>query len=136
MFSLLAIALAGRKGSGGITRLEVLSLRRAMMERLLSAARQYSIIMCLKSFLKFCRTALSIACLDPAEIPQSKRRVPEVVYLTNDEVRLVLDVIDTNTCAGIRLRALAELLLSTGMRISEALSLNRDIFTRWLGSRT
>jgi integrase/recombinase XerD len=40
----------------------------------------------------------------------------------------MLNAIDTGTFTGIRLRALVELLLSTGMRISEALSLKRDAF--------
>ena len=53
---------------------------------------------------------------------------PEVVYLTNEEVQRVLDSININAFAGVRLRALVELLLSTGMRISEALSLTRDVF--------
>lgn len=118
----------GLKGIQELSRLDVLSLRQAMTDRHLSIARQYSVIMCLKSFLKFCRSVLGIACLDPAEIPLPKRPAPEVVYLTNDEVQRVLDAININTFAGIRLRALVELLLSTGMRISESLSLPRDIF--------
>ena len=71
---------------------------------------------------------IAIACLDPAEIPLPKRPVPEVEYLTNEEVRRVLDSINITSYAGIRLRALVELLLSTGMRISEALSLDRTAF--------
>ncbi|HWZ30748.1 MAG TPA: tyrosine-type recombinase/integrase [Bryobacteraceae bacterium] len=103
-------------------------MRKAMLDRALSTARQYSIIMCLKSFLKFCRTTLGIACLDPAEIKLPKREAPHVEYLSNDEIQRVLDGININTFAGMRLRALIELLLATGMRISEALSLQRDLF--------
>ena len=40
----------------------------------------------------------------------------------------MLNAIDTDVFTGVRLRALIELLLSTGMRISEALSLKRDMF--------
>ena len=46
------------KDLADISRLDVLNLRQAMTERQLSIARQYSIVMCLKSFLKFCRSIL------------------------------------------------------------------------------
>jgi integrase/recombinase XerD len=123
----LSPCLSG-KALEDINRLDVLGLRQAMTERQLSIARQYSVVMCLKSFLRFCRSILGAACLDPAEIPLPKRPAPEVVYLTNEEVQRVLDSININTFAGVRLRALVELLLSTGMRISEALSLTRELF--------
>jgi site-specific recombinase XerD len=99
-----------------------------MVDRHLSVARQYSVIMFLKSFLKFCRTTLGMSCLDPAEIKLPKRPAPEVEYLTNGEIQRVLDAIKVDTFTGIRLRALIEVLLSTGMRISEALSLKRQQF--------
>src|SRR5687768_10354964 len=51
-----------------INRLSVLDMRQAMMNKQLSIARQYGVIMCLKSFLKFCRAGLAIACLDPGEL--------------------------------------------------------------------
>jgi integrase/recombinase XerC len=116
-----------------IQRLQVLDLREAMMVRQLSPARQYSVIMCLKSFLKFCRTTLAFPCLDPAEIPLPKRGTPNVEYLTNEEIGRMFDSINVGTFTGIRLRALCELLLSTGCRISEALALDRDVFDANLG---
>ncbi len=61
---------------------------------------------------------LGVSCLDPAEIALPKRPAPHVEYLSNDEIRRVLDATNVHTFAGIRLRALIELLLSTGMRIS------------------
>ena len=108
-----------------ISRLGVLELRQAMVDRHLSVARQYSVVMFLKSFLKFCRSTLGLSCLDPAEIKLPKRPAPEVEYLTNGEIQRVLDAIKVDTFTGLRLRALVEVLLSTGMRISEALSLKR-----------
>jgi site-specific recombinase XerD len=108
-----------------LNRLEVLRLRQAMENRGLSVARQYSVIACLKGLLKFCRSTLGVACLDPAEITLPKREAPHVEYLNNEEIQRVLDQIDLHTFAGSRLRAMAELLLATGMRISEALALTR-----------
>jgi len=119
---------AGDKELAGVTLIDVLALRRSMVDRHLSVARQYSIIMCLKSFLKFSRQTLGVSCLDPARLPLPRRPIPHVIYLTNEEIQKVLDATNVNTFAGIRLRALIELLLSTGVRISEALSLKREVF--------
>jgi integrase/recombinase XerD len=106
----------------------VLKLRSDMLSRQLSVARMYSVLMCLKAFLKFCHSHLQIQAMDPTAIALPKRGTPQVEYLTNAEVQRVLDAIDVYTYAGARLRALVELLLSTGMRISEALALNRQVF--------
>jgi site-specific recombinase XerD len=118
----------GQQDVASINRLQILELRQAMIDRELSAARQYSIIMCLKSLLKFCRTTLAIGCLDPSEVQLPKRRPPQVEFLTNEEIHKILEAVNVSTFTGIRLRALIELLLATGMRISEALSLKREIF--------
>ena len=104
----------------------VLGFREAMSRRALSTARQYSLLMTLKLFLKFCRTVLEIECLDPASIRLPRRPTPRVEYLTNSEIQALRDCIDTSRMSGLRMRALFETLLATGMRISEALSLNRD----------
>jgi len=105
--------------------MHVLALRQAMVERGLSVSRQYSLLMVLKLFLKFCRTTLEAHCLDPASIRLPHRKAPQVEYLTNPEIQTIRDNIDTFRTSGARLRALFETLLSTGMRISEAVSLDR-----------
>ena len=109
-----------------IRTMHVLSFRQAMVAKGLSVARQYSLLMVLKLFLKFCRTTLEINCLDPATVTLPRRKAPMVEYLTNPEIQTLRESIDTVRASGARLRALFETLLSTGMRISEVLSLNRD----------
>lgn len=109
-----------------LSRLHVLDLRSRMSDRRLSPARQYSILMTLKMFLKFCRTFLGIVCLDPSEIRLPRRTGYRVTFLTDEEVRLLVRAIPTHTLIGLRARALVEVLLSTGMRISETLSLSRN----------
>jgi len=106
--------------------MHVLSFRQAMAEKNLSIARQYSLLMVLKLFLKFCRTVLEIDCLDPLTIKLPRRQRPNVQYLTNTEIQAIRREIDSFRLLGLRLRALFETLLATGMRISEAISLNRD----------
>jgi len=105
--------------------LHLLAFREAMAEKNLSIARQYSLLMTLKTFLKFCRKVLEIPCFDPDLIKLPKRPLPKVEYLTNEEIQAIRGCIDITSLLGLRKRALFETLLATGMRISEALSLDR-----------
>ena len=57
------------------------------------------------------------------EVPHVPKKVNE--YLTKEELNLVLESFDLTKLHGLRTRALCEVLFATGMRISEALSLNR-----------
>jgi integrase/recombinase XerD len=110
----------------------ILSLRRKMDQRGCSEARVAAILNALRSFLKFCREVLRLAALDPRQIrvPRIPRR--DVVYLTKEEVQQFLRAIiapgerwDEIPLARLRFRALVEVLLGTGARISEVLSLDR-----------
>jgi integrase/recombinase XerD len=95
-------------------------------------ARTASLICALKSFLTYARDVLGLQIPDLTKvtIPRSKRR--EVVYLTKEELEQFLGAIRIRTwmgtprIVGYRFRALVETLAATGMRISEALSLNRE----------
>src|SRR5262249_40131667 len=69
---------------------------------------------------------LEISCLDPGTIKLPRRKAPKVEYLTNAEIQALREYIDTSRILGIRLRALFESLLATGMRISEVISLDRN----------
>jgi integrase/recombinase XerD len=112
-----------------ISRVDIVQFRAAMVAGALGINRQYSILMALKIFLKFCRSVYRIDCLDPdKDIPLPKRPMPHVHFLSNDEVKRVLAVIKTNTFTGLRMRVLVEVLLNTGLRISEALALDRMPF--------
>jgi integrase/recombinase XerD len=81
---------------------------------------------CLKGLLKYSKTELSIPLqINPDLITIPKRPRREVVFLTNEEIKRFRESIDTKPIYGLRFRVLVETLLGTGMRISEALSLNR-----------
>src|SRR5205085_1431414 len=85
-----------------LSRMDILEFRQVMVDRNLSLARQYSVIMCLKSFLKFCKKVMMVACIDPGEIPLPKRSAPVVTYLDNEEIQRVLNAINTATFTGVR----------------------------------
>ncbi|MBY0506905.1 MAG: tyrosine-type recombinase/integrase [Bryobacteraceae bacterium] len=106
-------------------RMSVVSLRSAMVEANTGINRQYGVLMTLKGFLKFCRTVLKVEALNPAEILLPKRPRPHVQYLTNEEVSQIYSAIPPTTFINLRLRALIDVLLTTGLRVSEALSLER-----------
>jgi integrase/recombinase XerD len=118
---------------GSLRQMHVLQFRQSLEQRALSVARQYSLLMTLKLFLKFCREVMEIPCLDPGAIRLPRREIPKVEYLTNPEIQAIRDSIDSNHIMGLRLRTIVETLLATGMRISELLSLNRGSIRRELG---
>jgi integrase/recombinase XerD len=83
----------------------------------------------MKVFCKFCRQVLRLNCLDPdKEIQLPHRPKPFVHYLSNQEVDRLRNCIENHKFAGLRMRTLIEVLLNTGLRISEALSLDRAPF--------
>lgn len=107
---------------------DITKLQAEMVDRGLGVARRYSVLMTLKVFLKFCREILRIPCLDPGDVHLPKRPAPFVQYLTNQEVDRLRDSLDTHKFTGLRMRTLVEVLLNTGLRISEALALDREPF--------
>lgn len=111
----------------------LLTLRRRMEERGCGEARIAAILNALRSFLRFCREVLRIPAIDhrAVRVPRIPKR--EVVYLTNEEIQRFLDAImqsaerwEDTPLRRLRFRALVEVLLGTGARISEVLSLNRS----------
>ncbi len=119
----------GNKAVEDISSLDILKLKSSIVEKGLGAYRQYSILTTLKLFFKFSRRILKLKCLDPdEEISLPKRPKPQVQYLTQEELQRVLRTIDWKTFTGLRLYTLVIVLAATGLRISEALSLNRHPF--------
>lgn len=113
---------------------EVLEFKASMLRKGLSVSRQVSILSALKRLLEFCRDRSRLSVLDPEAITVPKRPRREVVYLTTKEVdrfvsAIPITTLKEKTCtAGLRFRALVEMLLGSAMRIGELLSLNcRDI---------
>ncbi|MFL6388868.1 MAG: tyrosine-type recombinase/integrase [Terriglobales bacterium] len=125
--------LIGDKSVSEISKTDLLRLKAYWISKNLSASRQMSLLLAFKRFLFFCRDEkqLSLA-LEPEKIKPPKRPRREVVFLTPEEIEAFNATIPLTTYkgeihqAGLRLRTVVETLLGTAMRISEALSLNRD----------
>jgi integrase/recombinase XerD len=95
-------------------------------------SRISQIVFSMKSLLKYCLEYLEAPVLDYRKIKSPKRSRREVIFLSNEEIQQFVDSIrivgyqKRIAVNGLRFRALVEVLLGTGMRISEALSLNID----------
>src|SRR4030066_2000781 len=81
---------------------------------------------CIKGLLKYYRDRYSAPLqINPDQITIPKRPRREVVFLTSEEIKRFRESIDIKPLYGLRFRTLVEVLLGSGMRIGEALSLDR-----------
>ena len=75
-------------------------------------------LIALRSFLKFCNKR-GMECMSPDKIELSRTKRPQVTFLNEDELVRMFEQPDTSTIAGLRDRAILELLFSSGLRVSE-----------------
>lgn len=81
-------------------------------------------LIALRSFLKYlARRNVDSLPAEKVELAQAKR--PQVSFLSRDEVQRLADAIPRDSLAGLRDRAIIELLFSSGLRVSELVALNR-----------
>ena len=104
----------------------ITELKKIMKQRGVGPAGINSAVFALRKLLTYCRDIKKLKVLDPKEIMRAKDVKREIVSLIKEEIIAFLKTMNIKTIRGLRMRALCQLLLSTGMRISEALSLNRN----------
>jgi site-specific recombinase XerD len=104
---------------------EFVKLKRLMMERGNCETTIAGIVYAVRSFLFYCKNFLGLAVLNPKQIRPPRRFKREVIFLTKEEIEAFLNTIDVKKWNGLRFRAIVEILLGSGMRIGETLSLNR-----------
>lgn len=80
----------------------------------------------LRSFLKYCRKR-QIDALSPDTIELAKVGSRDLDLMTDSELKRLLNAPDTTGLQGLRDKALLELFFSTGLRLAELCSLNRDL---------
>ena len=93
----------------------------------LSSSTLTTYIVCLRTFFSYLKEQNAIL-VNPAQklkCPRQAVKLPRG-YFTEEEVEKIFSVIDINNKFGIRDRAMLELLYSTGLRASEALSLKPE----------
>ncbi len=93
-------------------------------DELKKSTQNYHLI-ALRSFLKFCGKR-NIPALAPDKIELARTKRAQVTWLNEDELERMFDQPDTTKLAGMRDRALLELLFSSGLRVSELVGLDRD----------
>lgn len=82
-------------------------------------------LIALRSFLKYCaKRNIPALSADKIELARTQRK--QVTFLGEEELQRVFAQPDTSTLAGLRDRAILELLFSSGLRVSELVSLDRD----------
>ncbi len=91
----------------------------------LSILTQNYHLIALRNFLKYLQDR-DIDSLEPSKVKLPKVNRKQVTFLEPDEIRRILDEIDLNSESGLRDYALIQLLFSSGLRVSELTSLNRD----------
>ncbi|MBP6858573.1 MAG: tyrosine-type recombinase/integrase [Candidatus Pacebacteria bacterium] len=83
-------------------------------------------LIALRTFLKY-MARRGIKTLSPEMIELAKVGHRQIDLITSSELRRLLDAPDGDSPASLRDRAILELLFSTGLRVAELCSLNRDI---------
>lgn len=82
-------------------------------------------LVALRSFFRFLLKQ-KLKVISPEMIELGKQRDRSIKYLLPDELNRLFNAIEVKDLIGIRDRAILELLFSTGLRVSELVSLNRD----------
>lgn len=93
-------------------------------DELQKSTQNYHLI-ALRSFLKFC-SKRDIPALNPTKIELAKTVRKQVTFLNPEELQRLFDQPDISTLAGLRDRAILELLFSSGLRVSELVGLDKD----------
>ena len=115
----------GDKNVEDLTIEDFVDLKKSLLRRGLSHSYITGMIYAARSLLMYCNEFLEIQTIKPKHIRPLKRVRREVIYLTEEEIHNFIATIDTHTWQGLRFRTLVEVLLGTGMRIGEVLSLTR-----------
>lgn len=93
-------------------------------DELQKSTQNYHLI-ALRSFLKYCaKRDIEAISADKVELARTKRG--QVTFLTSEEIERLFAEPDISKPAGLRDRAILELLYSSGLRVSELVGLNHD----------
>ncbi|MFC1944143.1 tyrosine-type recombinase/integrase [Chloroflexota bacterium] len=83
-------------------------------------------VIALRAFLRYLLVQRDIPVLSPDKVELPRETSRSITFLDLGQVERLLNTPDTATTIGLRDRAILEILFSTGVRVSELVSLNRD----------
>jgi len=83
-------------------------------------------IVALRAFLRYLLVQRDIATLSPDKIELPKQSSRSIAFLNSEQIERLLSSPKISNNAGLRDRTILETLFSTGLRVSELVSLNRD----------
>ena len=92
----------------------------------LQRATQSYHIVALRAFLRYLLVQRDIVTLSPDKVELPKQSSRSIAFLNPDQIERLLNSPKIATSAGLRDRTILETLYSTGLRVSELVSLNRD----------
>ena len=104
---------------------EFVHLKKLMMERGNCETTIAGVVYAVRSFMLYCKDFLNLNVIQTKQIRPPRIFKREVIFLTKEEIEAFIGTIKTKNWNEFRFRVLVEVLLGTGMRIGEVLSLNR-----------
>jgi site-specific recombinase XerD len=108
-----------------LNRLKAREAKRGQAVETLDKRTQNYHLIALRAFFKYIRKR-GVRGYDPERIELAKTSERELDLISEKELNALFSVPDTKTLSGLRDRAILELLFSTGLRVSELCSLDRD----------
>ncbi|MDE0243216.1 MAG: tyrosine-type recombinase/integrase [Candidatus Kaiserbacteria bacterium] len=102
---------------------------RISREKGIKKVTQNYYLVALRMFLKFLESQGEV-CLSPSSIDLAKTGMREIDVITTSELKRILDTQPKESLNDIRDTAIIQTLFSTGMRVSELVSLQRDLDLR------
>ena len=109
-----------------LNRLQARKAKKGQAVETLDKKTQNYHLIALRAFLKYIRKR-GIKGYDPERIELAKTQQHELDLITDSELNNLFNATDSKSIIGLRDRAMLELLFSTGLRVSELCSLDRDI---------
>jgi site-specific recombinase XerD len=106
-------------------RIYLAHLRDRRSKPLMQSTQSYHIVV-LRAFLRYLLVQRDINTLSPDKIELPKQKTRSVNFLNPDQLERLLNSPRISDEAGLRDRTILETLFSTGLRVSELVSLNRD----------
>jgi site-specific recombinase XerD len=100
--------------------------KRGQVQDTLDKKTQNYHLIALRAFFKYIRKR-GVAGYDPERIELAKTAQRELDLISEKELSNLLAAPDTSSVAGLRDKAILELFFSTGLRVSELCSLDRDV---------